>query len=332
MAIALKSRHRLLLAVRPMVAALMIVLSSWPAADAADIAKDGSGIPKDASGFTEHVAELLRMEIAGVAVTIKGPLTLGLGGMQANLDRIFNFCKRDSVRCPHEVTNYVKAVVQVYRDQNAAPSREAVRVVLRTEEYVRQVQGSALPDASAMQSRAFAPGLVVLLALDSPRTIRMLNEKDDKALGLTADEVYELGLKNTRASLKPLTQVAKAAKRAEIGQLVGDTYEPSRLALHDDWAPLAAAQNGPAAGRRPLRRRFGGGGSPAAGSRHAGAFTDIIWVFLEQRHGFHANQHHEAADTNISLGPVVARYFGYPNRRAGRGISGSHRCGRLGRG
>jgi hypothetical protein len=56
--------------------------------------------------------------------------------------------------------------------------------------------------------------------------------------------VYELGLKNTRASLKPLTQVAKAAKRAEIGQLVGDSYEPSRLVLHDDWAPLAAAQNG----------------------------------------------------------------------------------------
>lgn len=39
-------------------------------------------------------------------------------------------------------------------------------------------------------------------------------------------------------------QVARAAKHAEIGQLVGDCYEPSRLVLHDHWAPLAAAQNG----------------------------------------------------------------------------------------
>jgi hypothetical protein len=72
----------------------------------------------------------------------------------------------------------------------------------------------------------------------------MLNEKDDKALGLTVDEVYQLGLKNTRGSLKPLMQVAKAAKPAEIGQIVGDSYEPSRLVLHEEWAPLAAAQNG----------------------------------------------------------------------------------------
>jgi hypothetical protein len=215
----------------------MAVLSGVPAAYAADI-------PKDAPGFTEYVAEQVRPELTGVAVTAKGPLTLGFGGMQANLDRIFDFCARDAVGCPHEVANYVKAVVQVYHDQNAAPSREAVRVVLRTEQYVQQGQGSMPPDTSAMQPRTFAPGLVVLLALDSPRTIRMLNEKDDKALGLTVDEVYELGLKNTSGSLKPLMQVAKAAKHAEIRQLVGDAYEPSRLALHDDWGPLAAAQNG----------------------------------------------------------------------------------------
>jgi hypothetical protein len=244
MAIALKSPRSLRLAVRLTIAALLAVLLGAPATNAADIAKVAPDIPKDAPRFTEHVAEQVRVELADVAVTIEGPLTLRLGGMQANLDRIFDFCKRDSVGCPHEVNNYVKAVAQVYHDQNAAPARDAVRVVLRTESYVQQVQGSAPPDASAMQPRAFAPGLVVLPALDSPRTIRMLNEKDDKALGLRAEEVYELGLKNTSGSLKPLMQVAKAAKHAEIGQLVGDSYEPSRLVLHDDWAPLAAAQNG----------------------------------------------------------------------------------------
>ena len=200
-------------------------------------------IPKDAAGFTEYLAEQVR-KAAGVAVTIQGPLTLGVGGMHANLDRIYDFCKREAEQCPHEVANYVNAVVQVHADQNTAPSRNAVRVVLRTEKYVQQVQGSAGAEVSAVQPRPFAEGLVVLPALDSARAIRMLNVSDNKTLGLTAEEVYQLGLTNVRTALKPLMQVAKAAKHTEIGELVGDAYEPSRLVLHDDWAPLAAAQGG----------------------------------------------------------------------------------------
>jgi hypothetical protein len=51
-------------------------------------------------------------------------------------------------------------------------------------------------------------------------------------------------MKNLRATLKPLMEVAKVAGQGQIGQLTGDVYQPSRLVLHDDWAPLAAAQNG----------------------------------------------------------------------------------------
>jgi hypothetical protein len=212
----------------------MVWLSAASAAD----------VPLDATGFTEYLAGQVRKEAADVAVTIKGPLTLGVGGLQANLDRIYDFCRRESQGCPHEVANYVSAVVQVYKDQNAPPSRDAVRVVLRTEQYLQQVRGPAGPEAPAVQPRPFAEGLVVLTALDSPRTIRLLNITDNKTLGLTAEDVYQLGLTNVRAGLKPLMDVAKAAKHAEIGQLVGDAYEPSRLVLHDDWTPLAAAQGG----------------------------------------------------------------------------------------
>jgi hypothetical protein len=38
--------------------------------------------------------------------------------------------------------------------------------------------------------------------------------------------------------------VAKVANHGQIGQLVGDSYQPSRLALFDTWAPLAKAQGG----------------------------------------------------------------------------------------
>lgn len=38
--------------------------------------------------------------------------------------------------------------------------------------------------------------------------------------------------------------IAPVAPRGRIGQLLGDFLYPSRLALLDTWAPLAAAQGG----------------------------------------------------------------------------------------
>jgi hypothetical protein len=39
-------------------------------------------------------------------------------------------------------------------------------------------------------------------------------------------------------------EVAKVAVSGSIGQLMGDSFNPSRLALIDTWAPLAEAQGG----------------------------------------------------------------------------------------
>lgn len=201
-------------------------------------------IPKDEAGFTAYVAEQLRAEVGDAPVVIKSPLTVAVGELQANLDRIFTYCKKNADGCSTEVTTYVKGAAQVYRDQNAPPTREAVRLVVRTTQYVQQTQASLPPGSSLLLPTPLVEGLVLLPALDSPRTIRMLNDKDLKSLGLTADEVQQLALANLRSSLKPLMEVAKVAGHGQIGQLVGDSYHPSRLALFDTWAPLVKAQGG----------------------------------------------------------------------------------------
>jgi hypothetical protein len=199
-------------------------------------------IPKDQAGFTEYVAGLVRAEVTDVPVAIKGPLTLRFGELTANLDRVFFFCQRNAGGCSNEVTTYVNSVVQVYRDQNAPPTREAVRLVVRTTQYIQQTQGSLPPGSSLLLPKPLVEGLVLLPVLDSPRSIRMLNEKDLKSLGLSAEEAEHLALVNLRNSLKPLMDVAKVARHGQIGQLVGDSFHPSRLALLDTWAPLAKAQ------------------------------------------------------------------------------------------
>jgi hypothetical protein len=206
----------------------------------------GQDIPSDETGFTEYVASRLRSEVGDSTVIVKGPLTLELGGLQANLDRSFGFCKHNASGCPMEVSTFVRGTAEAYRAQNAPITRDAIRVVVRTTQYVQQMQNYLKPGAPSLLPTPFVEGLILLPVLDSPTSFRLLNTEDLKTLGLSEQEAQQLALANTRAALKlkPLMDVAKIASRGRIGQLTGDSFYPSRLALFDTWAPLADAQGG----------------------------------------------------------------------------------------
>lgn len=200
----------------------------------------GADIPQDRAGFTDYMASMLRKEVGDGAVSVAGPLTLKFGELQANLDRVFAFCKNDQEGCSDEIKRYVQAVVQVSRNLNAPPKREAVRIAVRTVEYARQI-----PSAShSFQPKPLQGDLVLLPVLDSPRSIRMLTEKDNTSLGLDSNAVFQLALDNTRSELRQSMESAKVAERGKIGELIGNAYQSSQLAFHEDWAPLAKAQGG----------------------------------------------------------------------------------------
>jgi uncharacterized protein YtpQ (UPF0354 family) len=214
---------------------IVVILAAFGSARAQDI-------PKGEAAFTQYVATQLQRAIQGETVKVEGPLTLGVAGLQANLDRIFAFCSRNSSGCANEVSNYVKAVAETYKDRSAPPSKEAVRVVVRAEAYLTGIK--SLPKPPKLAPRPLAGGFVMLPALDTPRAIRILSEDDNERLGLSGDDVFNLGLANLRKHLKPLMSVAKVTQASQIGQLSGDAYHSSRLALLESWAPLAKAQGG----------------------------------------------------------------------------------------
>jgi hypothetical protein len=60
---------------------VMLSATACPSARAQDV-------PRGEAAFTEYVAAQLRRETGGAAVVVKGPLTLAIGEMQANLDRL----------------------------------------------------------------------------------------------------------------------------------------------------------------------------------------------------------------------------------------------------
>src|SRR5262245_45833554 len=199
-------------------------------------------VPKGQAAFTEYVATQVRRALEGETVKVKGPLTLEIREIQANLDRIFTFCNRNASACTNEISNYVRGVAQVVKDRTAPPSKEAVRIVVRTRDYV--ANALRLPKSPKLQPRPLAGGLVMLPAIDMPRTIRLLSEDDNQAIGLSADDVFKLGLANMEKQLAPLMSIAKVAQAGQIGHLSDDAYHSSRLALFESWAPLAKAHGG----------------------------------------------------------------------------------------
>ena len=201
-------------------------------------------IPTEVAAFTEYVAAQMRHAMGDAVVVVKSPLTLEVGTMQANLNRIFDYCSRNATGCRREISNYVDGIAQAHRDRLAPPTNESVLVIVRTREYVAAAQNAMPKDAPKLQPRELAGGLVVLPVIDMPRTIRSLTEADRQALGLSADEVFKLGLGNLRTRLKPLMEFATVARPGQIGHLSGDVYHSSRLALHESWSPLAKAHRG----------------------------------------------------------------------------------------
>jgi uncharacterized protein YtpQ (UPF0354 family) len=199
-------------------------------------------IPTDESGFTNYVAEKLRHALQA-DVHIAGPLTLMLsaGRHQANLDRIYLFCRNNLGDCGSEVDNYIKTTVDIYRDQNSRPTKESIRLIVRRAQYVQEAPCAG---STSFPVWPLGGGLVVVLAMDMPRAIQMLNLNHIAGLGLTANQAYELGVENLQKALKPLKDVAPPITLGEIGSIAEDPYNSSRLALFDSWSELAKAQAG----------------------------------------------------------------------------------------
>jgi uncharacterized protein YtpQ (UPF0354 family) len=210
--------------------------AQWDAGNGGDAAEQ--------SAFTNRAATLLRAQIVDAAVVVTEPLTLKIGDLQANLDRVYSFCRANADGCDDELQRYVRGVVEVQQKSAMKPTRDALRVVVRTTAYADAVAQQTAGGKDGLIRRPFVEGLVTLPMLDAERSARLLGEADRKTLGLSQDEAYEVGLANLRLALKPTVDVARPVQRGALRRLEGDYYESGRLLLHADWAPLAQAQGG----------------------------------------------------------------------------------------
>jgi hypothetical protein len=182
--------------------------------------------------------------VSEVPIVVKGPLVLSVGSLQANLARVYALCRKTESACAAEANRYAKGVAQVVKADNAPIDKAAVRLVIRSSEYIKRAQASFGADGPSLQFRPLVEGLVSVAVLDTPRAIRPLDERDLTKLQVSQDQLFELARQNLHASLKPIAETAKPATAGQIGTLPASFYEVGRVAVHADWEPLASAQNG----------------------------------------------------------------------------------------
>jgi hypothetical protein len=201
-------------------------------------------IPSDEASFSDYVAQAIRREVGDTPVTVKSALSVSVGPLQANLDRLYKYCRSNDWHCDAQIDQFAKGASQALKNQNAPVDKQSVRLVIRSAEYIKHARANFGADAPTFQTKPFVEDLIVVAVLDTPRAVRPLDDRDLKALGMTPEQLFEVAAENMRKSLKPILERAKPVPSGQIGTVTGSYFDVGRVAMHDEWAPLAAAQNG----------------------------------------------------------------------------------------
>ena len=226
----------------PRRAAFAALLSLAAAASAG-----AQSVPLEDPGFTDAITEQFRTALPDEHVVLVAPqrLTLGNAGSSVSLARLWQFCQQDPKHCDAQSAVFVSGMVKSFKEMNKPPERTQVRLALRSSAAARELLASSRGTGMNLQVQPFVDGIVSVVVIDSPKSLRWASSHDLDTLQLDSAALRELGRANTHADMQPLVGIAPPAPRGQIGAINGaDAYTASRLLFPADWAPLAKAQGG----------------------------------------------------------------------------------------
>jgi len=212
-------------------------------------AAGAQAIPQDEESFTNLVAERVAKELPEFNIKPAGKLLLegkradGESTGQLNLDRIYSFCGRNTGNCRAAIEQYAKGMAEVVRDRARPIEKDMVRLSVRGRAFVNQARQQMGTGPVAIYARPLTVDLAIVPVLDFTRSVRFVGENDLLKLGVTEDELFKLGEKNLRATLRPLSEVAQIPVANSLGRVAGEDYAASRIILHADWKDIAAKLN-----------------------------------------------------------------------------------------
>jgi Protein of unknown function (DUF1444) len=206
--------------------------------------------------FSERVAARARRQpgvrMARVADRFHLTITPAKGeAVQMYLDNLWRDCQNRPETCDDSI----ERALQLHGGQmfdEAFIKGETVRAVLKDRLWMENVDkvtkaahkaGDKAAD-NALVSRPFVADLSVVYVFDLPDGMRMINHGDLAKLKLDVDGLHRLAVVNLETNLPPLSSEPIDAGATVHVVHVGDSYEASRLILHDRWAEVAKQVKG----------------------------------------------------------------------------------------
>jgi hypothetical protein len=206
--------------------------------------------------FSERVAARARRQpgVRTVRVTDRFQLTIAPAkgeDVRMYLDNLWLDCQSRPEACDDSIERALRLHGgQMFDD--AFVKGETVRAVLKdrlwmenVDKVMKAAHKSGDKDAdNALVSRPFVADLSVVYVFDLPDGMRMISHGDLTKLKLDVDGLHKLAVANLETNLPPLSSEPIDAGATVHVVHVGDSYEASRLILHDRWAEVAKQVKG----------------------------------------------------------------------------------------
>jgi len=195
--------------------------------------------------LTERVAQEIREEAPHANVRITQPLEISVrypDGTETTLQlgNLWQDCTARPDNCDGSIRRVVRYAAQGQGAAGFQPQRETVRVTLKDQLWLDQVRERKLP----VISRPFAGNVSKVYVFDLPDGMRMVTPDELKTLRLSEDGLDALALANLAKAL-PDFPCEPVGDGTPVWILhAGDSYEASRLLLHDRWREIAPRVKG----------------------------------------------------------------------------------------
>jgi hypothetical protein len=213
-----------------------------------------------ATVFTCDVGARIRQLVDGAVIRERSAFTIvietpdGEGLMQANLDNLWHGCRARPDDCEQAKSYYAAMAAEtvISLGTPVPVERARVRAILKNEAWVTEMR-AASSGHGAVLSRPFVADIAIVYVLDMPNSVRALTPGDLRALGVDEGELHEIAMQNLTAALPDVPHSPIEAGSTIHAVSAGDSYEASRLLLHDHWRVIAAEVDGDLVAAAPSR-------------------------------------------------------------------------------
>ena len=207
--------------------------------------------------FTARVADEARRQpgLRGARVVERFKVTLTRRDgteYQMYLDNLWRDCAQRPDACDDSIARAVRAGGEGQGTDDSVVNKENVRAVLKDPQWLAGAQRASQEKATSPEKakeseivrRPFAAGLWVVYVLDLPDGMRIINHGDMAQLKLDEAGLDALAVANLEAAL-PALHFDRVKTGSDIRVIhEGDSYEASRLILHQRWAAIARQVKG----------------------------------------------------------------------------------------